>query len=56
MYVRESLNKFPDFFVWTLLLIVHTRNSSALRSNLLRFQCTFTILTISGRPHESPLV
>ena len=24
IYIRESLNKFPDFFVWALLLIVHT--------------------------------
>ena len=23
-YIRGSLNKFPDFFVWALLLIVHT--------------------------------
>ena len=24
LYIRGSLNKFPDFFVWELLLIVHT--------------------------------
>ena len=34
-----SLNKF-NFFVWAVLLIVHTWNSSPLRSNLLRLQCT----------------
>ena len=28
------------FFVWTLLFIVHTWNSSPLQSNLLRLQCT----------------
>ena len=38
--LRGSLNKFPDFFVWALLLIVHPWNSSPLRSNLLRLQCT----------------
>ena len=50
MMVRRSLNKFPDLFVWELLLIVHTWNSSPLWSNLRRLQCT------SGRPHGSPLV
>ena len=55
--VRGSLNKFPDFFVWALLLIVHTWNSSPLRSNLLRLKCTCcTVPTTSGRPHGSPLV
>ena len=24
IYIQGSLNKFPDFFVWALLLIVHT--------------------------------
>ena len=48
---------FQTFFVWALLLIVHTGNSSPLRSNLLRLQCTCcTIPTTSGRPHGSPLV
>ena len=48
---------FQTFFVWALLLIVHTRNSSPLRSNFLRLQCTcFTVPTTSGRPHGSPLV
>ena len=52
--IRGSLNKFPDFFKWTLLLIVHTWNSSPLRSNLLRLQCTCcTVPTTSGRPHGS---
>ena len=55
-YIRGSLNKCPDFLVCALLLIVHTRNSSPLRSDLLRLQCTCTVPTISGRPHESPLV
>ena len=55
--VRRSLNKFPDFFVWALLLIVNTWNSSPLRSNLLLLQCTCcTVPTTSGRPRESPLV
>ena len=40
-----------------LLLIVHTWNSSPLRSNLLRLQCTCcTVPTTSRRPHGSPLV
>ena len=56
LLIRGSLNKFPDFFVWALLLIVHTRNSSPLRSNPLR-QCTScTVPTTSGWPHGSPLV
>ena len=56
LYVWGSLNKFPDFFVWALLLIVHTWNSSPLWSNLLWLQCTCTVPTTSGRPHGSPLV
>ena len=57
IYTR-SLNKFPDFFfVWALLLIVHTWNSSSLQSNLLQLQCMCcTIPTTSGKPHGSPLV
>ena len=47
---------FKLFFVWALLLIVHTWNSRPPRSNRPRLQCTCTVLTISGRPHESPLV
>ena len=33
--LRGPLNKFPDFFVWALLLIVHTWNSSPAAINLL---------------------
>ena len=56
IYIRGTLNKFPDFFFeWALLLIVHTfigsTHSSPLRSNLPRLQCTCTIPTTSGRPH-----
>ena len=47
---------FQTFFVWPLLLIVHTWNSSPLRSNLLRLQCTCIVPITSGRPHGSPLV
>ena len=55
--IRGSLNKFPDFFVWALLLIVHTWNSSPLRSILLRLQCTCSsVPTTSGRLHGSLLV
>ena len=57
IYTRRSLNKFPDFFEWALLFIVHIWNSSPLRCNLLRLQCIcYTIPTTSGRPHGSPLV
>ena len=55
--IRGAYNKFPDFFIWALLLIVHTWNSSPLRCNLLRLQCTCcTIPTTSGTPHGIPLV
>ena len=55
--LRGAYDKFPDFFVWALLLIVDTWNSTPLRSNLLRLQCTCcTVSTTSGRPHGSPLV
>ena len=48
---------FLTFFVCALLLIVHTGNSSPLRNNLLRLQCTYcTVPTTSGRPHGSPHV
>ena len=47
---------FQTFFVWALLLIVHTWNSSALRSNLPWLRCTCTVPTNSGRPHGSPFV
>ena len=57
IYIWGSLNKFQTFFLWALLLIVHTWNSSPLRSNLLRLQWTCcTIPTTSARPHGSPLV
>ena len=48
---------FQTFFVWALLLIVHTWNSSPIRSNFPRLQCTCcTVPTTSGRSHGSPLV
>ena len=58
IYIRGSWNKFSDFFfIWALLLIVHTWKFSPLRSNLLQLQCTCcTVPTASGRPHGSPLV
>ena len=44
---------FLTFFVWALLLIVRTWNSSPLRSNLPRLQCTCCTVptTTSGRLH-----
>ena len=56
IYLQGAYHKFPDFFVWALLLIEHTWNSSPLWSNLPRLQCICTVPTTSGRPHESPLV
>ena len=48
---------FQTFFVWALLLIVHTWNSSPLRSNFLRLQCTCcTVPTNYAKPHGRPLV
>ena len=48
---------FQTFFVWALLLIVHTWSSSPLRRNLPRLQCSCcTVPTTSGRPLGSPLV
>ena len=47
---------FQTFFVWALLLIVHTWNFSPLRSILLRLQSTCTVSTNFGRPHGSSLV
>ena len=56
IYEVPSVN-FQTFFVWALLLIVNTWNSSPLRSNLLWLQYTCcTVPTTSGRTHESPLV
>ena len=53
-----AFKKFPEyFFIWALLLIVRTWNSSPLWSNLLRLQCTSrTVPTTSGRSHGSRLV
>ena len=57
IYIRGSINNFPDIFIWALLLILHTWNSSPLRSNLFRLQCTYcTVPATSGRPHGGPLV
>ena len=48
---------FQTFFAWALLLIVHTWNSSPLRSNPCnRLQHTCTVPKTSGRPHGSPLL
>ena len=48
---------FLTFFIWALLLIVHTWNSSPLQSDLLRLQCTCcTVPKTSGRPHGCHLV
>ena len=47
---------FQTFYVWALLLIVHTWNSSPIRSNLLQLQCTCTVPTNSGTAQGSPLV
>ena len=56
MIYKDHEISFQTFFLWALLLIVHTWNSSPLRSNLLRLQCTCsTIPTTSGRPHGGPL-
>ena len=46
---------FKTFFVYALLLIVHTWNSSPLRSIILRLQCTCcTVPTTSAGPLSSP--
>ena len=48
---------FQNFLVWTLLLTVHTKNSSPLQRILLRHQCTCcTVPTTSGKPPGSLLV
>ena len=48
---------FQTFFIWALLLMVHTWHSSPLWSNLLWLQCICcTVPTTSRRPHGSPLV
>ena len=57
MLYEDHYINFQTFFVWGLLLIIHTWNSSPHRSNLLRVQCTCcTVPTTSRRPHGSPLV
>ena len=57
LHYEVHMINFQTFFVWALLLIVHTWNSSPLRSNLLRLQCTYcNVPTTSGTPHRSPLV
>ena len=52
IYIYEMHTiSFQTFFVWILLLIVHTWNSTPFQSNLLWLQCTHsTIPTTSGRP------
>ena len=48
---------FQNFFVWSLLLIVHSWNFSSLQKNPLWLQCICcTVPTTSGRPHGSPFV
>ena len=58
IYIYEGPTiSFQKFFVWELLLIVHTWNSSPLPSNILWLQSTCcTVPTSSGRPHGSSLV
>ena len=57
MKVRGAYNKFPDFFRMGTFIDSKHMNSSPLRSNLLRLQCTcWTVPTTSGRTHGSPLV
>ena len=56
LYEVHSIS-FQTFLVWTLLLIVHIKNSSLLQSILLRHQCTCcTVPTTSGKPLGSLLV
>ena len=56
MYKGHKIS-FQTFFVWALLLIEYTWNSSSLRSNLLQLHWTCcTVPTTSARPHGSPLV
>ena len=55
IYVYTRIIKYVSriFFVWTLLLIIHTWNSYPLRSNLLQLQCTCsTVPTTSERPQS----
>ena len=58
IYIHEDYHiSFQTFFIWALLLIVHTWNSRPLWINLLQLQCTCcTVPTTNGRPHGSPLL
>ena len=52
MLYEVHTRSFQTFFVWALLLIEHTWNSSPIQ-----LQCTcYTVPTTSGGPHGSPLV
>ena len=52
-YICIFLHEHADEYI----TIVHTLNSSPLRGNLFRLQCTCcTVPTTSGRTHGSPLV
>ena len=44
IYIRGSLNKFPDFFCMALLLTVHTWNSCPHRSNLVQLKGPMEVL------------
>ena len=46
---KEHTISFQTFFVWALLLIVHTWNSCPLRSNLFRLQRTCCTVLTTGR-------
>ena len=51
---KEVLSiSFQTFFVWALLLIVHTWNSCPLWSNLLRMQCTSLTSKLKITHHET---
>ena len=53
---RILTSHFQIFVVFALLLIVHTWNTSPLKSNPLRLQCTCTVPKTSGKPRGCPLV
>ena len=54
MYKAHKIS-FQTFFVWALLLIVHIWNSSPLRSNLLRLQCTCCTKNLFQQLLEGPM-
>ena len=56
IYEVHTISFQTFFFVWVILLILHTWNSSPLRSNLFRLQCNCFTVRASARPHGSPLV